>query len=165
MAEHSRGFIPQGEPGRPGHETIDLNLRGIMIAGAVLAALCAGTLALAARMMGDYRADEKSDEAKRPPLLGDTRGVFPEPRLQQDPAADLRAMRRSDEKAMNSYGWVDRKAGIVRIPIERAMEIVARKGLPGRDAGKKDNSQAEKKENVKDEKKDEKPATPKGGGG
>jgi hypothetical protein len=28
-------------------------------------------------------------------------------------------------KQLGSYGWVDRKAGVVRIPIERAMELSA----------------------------------------
>lgn len=56
----------------------------------------------------------------------------PEPRLRPDPRADLAAMRAAEEKVLTTYGWVDREAGVVRIPIERAMEIVAEKGLPVR---------------------------------
>lgn len=37
-----------------------------------------------------------------------------------------------EEAVLNSYGWVDRKAGIARIPINRAIAIVAAKGLPSR---------------------------------
>lgn len=36
------------------------------------------------------------------------------------------------EKVLNSYGWVDQKAGIARIPIARAIDIVAAQGLPAR---------------------------------
>ena len=36
-----------------------------------------------------------------------------------------------EEKAvLESYAWVDRSAGLARIPIDRAMEIAASKGLP-----------------------------------
>ena len=33
---------------------------------------------------------------------------------------------------MHSYGWVDQQAGVVRIPIDRAMELLAQRGLPTR---------------------------------
>ncbi len=33
---------------------------------------------------------------------------------------------------MHSYGWVDQPAGVVRIPIDRAMELLAQRGLPTR---------------------------------
>ena len=41
-------------------------------------------------------------------------------------------MRAAEEAALNSYGWVDKDAGIVKIPVDRAMEILAKKGLPAR---------------------------------
>ena len=40
---------------------------------------------------------------------------------------ELLAEHRAKEKAESTtYGWVDQKAGIVRIPIDRAMELVVR---------------------------------------
>jgi hypothetical protein len=56
----------------------------------------------------------------------------PEPRLQETPALDLARFLAKEDETLSTYGWVDRKAGVVRIPIERAMEIVAREGLPKR---------------------------------
>ncbi len=50
----------------------------------------------------------------------------PEPRLQVDPAAELEALRRREREILTSYAWVDRRHKIVRIPIERAMELTAR---------------------------------------
>ncbi len=38
--------------------------------------------------------------------------------------------RAASERALSSWGWVDREKGIVRIPIERAMEIVAEEDRP-----------------------------------
>lgn len=55
---------------------------------------------------------------------------FPEPRLQAKPAAELEKFRAAEEQQLNSYGWIDRFAGIVRIPIERAMELIVQRGLP-----------------------------------
>jgi hypothetical protein len=52
--------------------------------------------------------------------------------LQIDAHNELRQMRAAEEAALNSYGWVDKESGRVRIPIERAMDILAEKGLPAR---------------------------------
>jgi hypothetical protein len=54
----------------------------------------------------------------------------PEPRLQPKPALDMQQMRAAEERTLHQYGWVDPDKGIVRIPIDRAMDIIAKKGLP-----------------------------------
>jgi hypothetical protein len=59
----------------------------------------------------------------------------PEPRLQTDPHRDLLRLRESEDKLLNTYGWVDRNAGVVRIPIEQAMKLTVQRGLPSRAAG------------------------------
>ena len=41
-------------------------------------------------------------------------------------------MRAQEEARLNSYGWIDEENGIVHIPIERAMDILAKQGLPAR---------------------------------
>jgi hypothetical protein len=46
--------------------------------------------------------------------------------LEVDPKNRLIALRERAERRLTSYGWVDRKAGIVHIPIERAMDLVAK---------------------------------------
>jgi len=50
--------------------------------------------------------------------------------LQTAPTDELRAHRAQEEALLTGYGWVDRDNAIARIPIERAMELVARRGLP-----------------------------------
>lgn len=52
------------------------------------------------------------------------------PTLQPSPLAQLHALRAHEAELLDSYGWVDKSAGVVRIPIERAIELVARNGLP-----------------------------------
>lgn len=48
----------------------------------------------------------------------------PAPRLQVSPVQDLQRLRALEDAVLYSYGWIDREAGIARIPIERAMEIL-----------------------------------------
>ena len=54
------------------------------------------------------------------------------PLLQAVPSEELHAQRALEERLLDTYGWVDRENGLARIPIERAMELVSRRGLPAR---------------------------------
>jgi hypothetical protein len=54
----------------------------------------------------------------------------PGPRLQEKPWLELQAVRQHEDQILDNYGWVDKKAGTVRIPIERAMDLVVQHGLP-----------------------------------
>jgi hypothetical protein len=53
----------------------------------------------------------------------------PEPRLQDHPREDLATLRAQEDADPHSYGWVDRNAGVVRIPIEQAMKLTLERGL------------------------------------
>lgn len=54
----------------------------------------------------------------------------PAPRLQRNPSLDMRQFLATENQAMQQYGWVDEAHGIVRIPVDRAMDIIAQRGLP-----------------------------------
>jgi hypothetical protein len=54
----------------------------------------------------------------------------PAPRLEDDERTELNGFRYHEEEQLNSYGWVDQNAGVVHIPIDRAMQLVAQRGLP-----------------------------------
>lgn len=56
----------------------------------------------------------------------------PMPRLQSQPFKDLYLLRQGQHERLDSYGWVDKDAGVVHIPIERAMELTVQRGLPAR---------------------------------
>ena len=56
----------------------------------------------------------------------------PEPRIQANPAADMQRLREQEEAILTTYGWVDRPAGIARVPIDVAMRQVLEDGLPVR---------------------------------
>ncbi len=57
----------------------------------------------------------------------------PEPRLQRFPREDIMHFRRGEETVLQNYGWVDKNAGTVHIPIHDAMRLMLeRKALPSR---------------------------------
>jgi len=68
------------------------------------------------------------------PLAPSTQ-IPPQPRLQEHPWEELQQLRARENKELATYGWQDQKAGIVRIPISRAIDMVAEKGLPYQQAG------------------------------
>ena len=58
--------------------------------------------------------------------------AFPDPRLETDERNQLNKEAVREEGLLYRYGWVDEKAGTVRIPIERAMDLIVQRGLPVR---------------------------------
>ncbi len=57
---------------------------------------------------------------------------FPNPRLETDERGQLNSIRLQEEETLASYGYIDKDAGTVRIPIDRAMDLIAQRGLPVR---------------------------------
>jgi hypothetical protein len=56
---------------------------------------------------------------------------FPTPRVQTDDGnVDVADLHAREDLLLDNYSWVDKSQGKVRIPIERAMQIIAQKGLP-----------------------------------
>jgi hypothetical protein len=60
---------------------------------------------------------------------------FPSPQLEIDERTQLNQIRLNEEQTLATYGWVDQKDGVVRIPIDRAMDLIAQRGLPRRTQG------------------------------
>lgn len=57
---------------------------------------------------------------------------FPEPQLETNERTELNKIRLHEEDTLSTYGYVDENAGTVRIPIDRAMDLLAQRGLPMR---------------------------------
>ena len=124
-----------------GFEREDMSARAVF---SFLVGLALVTVVIYFILQGMYRyldAYEKSHQPPQNPLAqkteADTRETspedtkkFPQPRLESNERRQLNDVRRSEEETLNSYGWVDQKSGVVHIPIERAMELVAQRGLP-----------------------------------
>ncbi|MGI8525132.1 MAG: hypothetical protein ACR2K5_02980 [Pseudolabrys sp.] len=57
--------------------------------------------------------------------------VPPAPRLQTDPRGDLERLRASETQRLDSFGWADQAHSVAHMPIERAMSLLAQRGLAG----------------------------------
>ncbi|MGH7404661.1 MAG: hypothetical protein ACREJA_02105 [Candidatus Methylomirabilales bacterium] len=126
----TRDTAPQTGPNRPGHETRDIAIRPIVIFLAGVFAMLTAILLLMGLLFHTFATREARRDVPPSPLA--TRRPPPEPRLQVDPARELAAMRAAEDALLHSTDWVDRGAGIVRIPIDRAITLLAQRGLPAR---------------------------------
>jgi hypothetical protein len=99
---------------------------------------------------GLYHYLDKRSEAEQAPVNplvtnapADTRRIandypqsaFPSPKLEEDERGQLAAIRLKEEQTLSTYDWIDKNAGTVRIPIDRAMDLIAQRGLPVRAQG------------------------------
>jgi hypothetical protein len=133
---HSETIVGTGEHRHPEpHDEVhfehtDINRRGTFLTGvAVLAGLwmVAGLLYFYFAFLGQYRG-----EMSRPPLPVEEHAapLPPQPRLQESPPNDYQAFLKAEQGQLDHYFWIDKARGRVAIPIEHAMEIVAKKGIP-----------------------------------
>lgn len=125
------------ETGAPAarHEPSDISVRTVVV---FVAALVVAAVVIHAGLwlLFEYfvAREGRGDEPLPPMVVTSPERQPPEPRLQTSPPADMRAMEQAEQEMLTSYGWIDRERGIVRIPIERAMAIIAERGLPARGA-------------------------------
>ena len=129
------------QPGGPEFEREDMRPKVVYGFLVVLVILCVGAYFV---IDGLYSYMDSYARKHQPPLnplvtatSSDTRVVtpadvqsFPQPRLETDERDQIFGFRLQEEQKLHSYGWVDQNAGVVRIPIDRAMELVAQRGLP-----------------------------------
>jgi hypothetical protein len=118
-------------PDERGHETTDAEVKPILYFLLSLGILICGSMLLMHWYFTILESWKAPDREVRSPLI-DVRQVPPEPRLQSDPAVDLRRFAEEEQRSLNEYRWVDRNSGVFQIPIERAMELIAERGLPYR---------------------------------
>ncbi|MDQ2969604.1 MAG: hypothetical protein M3R62_01380 [Acidobacteriota bacterium] len=119
-----------GTPG-PGHERNTVSVRGVI---RFLVFLAVSLVVTSAVVWGIFRLlarDAKSEDRPLSPAVARSMARLPpQPRLEDRPLA-LRTGLNAQEKArLSGYGWVDRNAGAVHIPIERAMDLLVQRGIP-----------------------------------
>jgi hypothetical protein len=129
--DHAQPHSDESPPVGAGHEPSEVGIRRIFSFGGALVVLVLVVMAALALVMGIFRKDESQLASNRPRLFNvDDPGLYPAPNLQRSDEYEMKTCREEEKSALASYGWVDPKAGIARIPIDRAIEILAERGLP-----------------------------------
>jgi len=127
----------------PGYESRDANAGGVfkflVALGIVL--IVAGLVCWG---MFRYFAAHDVDQAASDSPFADTRQLPLGPQLQVNPREDWLKFRAEQEQALETYAWENRTAGTVRVPIEEAMELLVKKGLPVQGAPEAQPSVAKK---------------------
>lgn len=127
---------PQGRqrPSTNGYETRDARAQWVfgvfvflLVAGFIMHLCIAG---LVERLKKTPSPQDQWTGARREAALAARSKSFPQ--LQIQPPVDLKQFRAHEEAELSSYGWIDRTAGVVRIPIARAMDLLLERGLPTR---------------------------------
>lgn len=124
------------------YEREDMSSRSVMYFMAGLAIFAALIYVI---VFGMYRFLDTYEKAHQPavsPLVtpqADTRTVttedtksFPQPRLEENERTQLSNVIEDQDRKLDTYDWVDKDQGIVKIPIERAMDLIVERGLPVR---------------------------------
>jgi hypothetical protein len=122
------------------HERSDVNVRGVLLFSIGLVVVTA-VVQLAMWLFLQLLSNrERESDTPRRAVAAAERQRPPEPRLEAlsapaaafgfEDAQTLRRFRETEEAALASYGWINRNLGTVRIPVERAMDLIAERGIP-----------------------------------
>ncbi len=147
---------PANSNGHGDYERQDIGVAGVLY---FLAGLAVAGLLVYFIVMGLYAFLEKRNEAEQAPVSPlvtnaekDTRHLppdyktdstgadyekyleknFPAPQLETNERTELNKIRLREEDILSTYDYTDKNAGTVRIPIDRAMDLIAQRGLPTR---------------------------------
>jgi hypothetical protein len=142
----SDDMMNQGQPGpEPGFEREDLGARGVFAFMIGLAIVGVAIYFIVITMYSFLDKYERSQMTTASPLVTSKGAMsrvvtqdymdkqFKEngaPMLEINELGQFRDFLTNQENQLNSYGWVDEKAGVAHVPIERAMELTVHRGLP-----------------------------------
>jgi len=140
MAEHTHK--DDGKSESTAYETRDVKIRPLVVFVAGLTVVALATYLVVYVIIRLFSAQAAKEDARLAPSSGQVQAVAPgeerlppEPRIQANPAADLRTLRDQEDAVLTTYGWADAPGGAVRVPIEVAMRQVLEQGLPVRQPG------------------------------
>lgn len=142
-----------------GHETKDVNVRAVLaflavlvITGLFVFGICLGIYNAFNKYVAKHdgppstwTANQVENEAQKMEQLRKEHATtnqieqsqfeahvesFPQPRLQTDDTRDMQMLRDQEDLQLDNYMWIDQSTGKVVIPIDRAIELTAERGIP-----------------------------------
>jgi hypothetical protein len=117
-----------------GWEKRDVNIKGLFQFAFWMAVVLAVTLVGMKFSFDSFKKAQPMGATMSPMVKSTDRMIPPGPLLQVRPHQELQDYCAAQQQDVNSYAWVDQQSGVVRIPVERAMELILARGLPARAA-------------------------------
>ena len=114
------------------YERDDVAVRGIVRFGVAIALAIVVACAVLYFVMCAWTAQPLTTRMQFEPALV-TPAVVPGPGLDAAPETSLELMVQRERTRLHDYGWVDRDAGLVRIPIDAAMQVLVAQGVDARE--------------------------------
>jgi hypothetical protein len=114
------------------HEHQDVNIWAVSKAGI---GILLTTIASIFIVLAVFRYLQVREEALPVTPTGvnvDARRLPPEPRLLENEPQNLQEFRAAENQILNNYGWADQKHTVVKLPIDRAIDLLVQRGLPSR---------------------------------
>lgn len=118
----------------PDWQDRDIRLKGVVYSLVAIAITTIFSFLAMDALFGAYDKKERVRAEQTSPLAS-VRELPPGPLLQVAPRVELAEHRAAQRARLETYAWVDPELGTARIPIDRAMAILAERGLPVRQAG------------------------------
>ena len=115
-----------------GFEQEDLSSRSALYFLAGLVLVCVVVYLI---VFGMYRFLDSYATADTRAVTPENAETFPQPRLEENERTQLRSFIEDQDRTLATYDWLDKDRGTVRIPIDRAMELIAQRGLPVHEEG------------------------------
>lgn len=113
------------------HEKTDAHVKPLFYFLGALTLLIVIALAISVGLFNLLESREAATDKSVSPLA-DPFSLPPEPRLDTTSQGDLQSVLTETRGKLEGYEWIDEEAGVVRIPIQRAMELTLEQGLPVR---------------------------------
>lgn len=111
-------------------ESDGVSYRGIVIFVVILAVTTFVCQGIVVGMFKYMDAAAVKSSPTRSAVAAPTGTLPPLPNLLLDEPAALQHFRTTEDEALHTYGWQDKNAGVVRLPIHRAKELLLERGLP-----------------------------------
>jgi hypothetical protein len=100
----------------------------LLVLGLALVVICVG-LAIVDQYLARFRDSSARQANELPPgYVAQAHPAPPEPRLETTGDAVITAVRARDQKILTTYAWDDDARTLVRIPVDRAIDLVVAAG-------------------------------------
>jgi len=134
-SEHDVEYGPTPPGAQYEHTDIDTSVGYKFALWLVVAMLISVAIVYGTFWFFENQSQAADAAVQKYPLAAGQERNPPTPNLQMQPFKDIYVLHEGEAQKLGTYGWVDKDGGVVRVPIDKAMELLLQRGLPARAEG------------------------------